>query len=171
MNSQSLWIKRHNLVQHYRSVMWDELSEPDMKEEWVNARPKPYQWSIDEILRHMLASEIRYVQQSIDESIPQNPHAVRAQWVGKVFFRTEETEHVGLSELKESFPPVESASLSLLENLSEIDFDMMVEAPWREKMPFYHLLERFHAHEHYHRGQVHFLITNYRGPPVFANVD
>ncbi len=169
MNLPQLWIERYNFLQKYRERMWNELSQPDIKPEWVITRPKPYQWSIDEVLRHMLGSEVRYIQQSLDPDISQHSAVVPAQWVGTVFFRFEEREHLELPELLDIFPAVESKSLQLLENATEKELQMIVEAPWKEKMSYHQLLEAFYAHEHYHRGQVHFLITYYRGPPKFQN--
>ena len=167
MNLVSVVLDRYQLLLKYRKTMWSYLSQSDIKPEWIVTRPKSYQWSIDEHIRHLLASEIRYIQQSLDGNIPQTPKAVAAQWVGNVFFRFKEDEHVELAELKELFPTVEEKSLELLKNITEKELEMDVEAPWREKMSYYNLLEHFFVHENYHRGQVHFLITYYRGPPKF----
>ncbi|MFX0090800.1 MAG: DinB family protein [Candidatus Hodarchaeota archaeon] len=164
---QYIWFNRYQIVQKYRAEMWSYLSEPDVRPDWIVTRPRPYQWSIDEILRHMLASEIRYLHQSFDRTAPQTSAAVPAQWVGKKFFRFKEDPHVNLNELKELFPPVENKSINFLKTASENDFEKIVEAPWGVKMPLYDLLEAFYVHEHYHRGQVHFIITNFRGPPNF----
>ena len=169
MNLPQIWIERSNFLQKYRERMWNELSQPNIKPEWIITRPKLNQWSIDEVLRHMLGSEVRYIQQSLDSDISQHTAVVPDQWVGTVFFRLEEREHLELPELLDIFPAVENKSLQLLENVTEKELQMIVEAPWKEQMSFHQLLEWFYAHEHYHRGQVHFLITYYRGPPTFQN--
>ncbi|MFW9998160.1 MAG: DinB family protein [Candidatus Odinarchaeota archaeon] len=147
------WLKRYGLIQKSRDATWNDLST--LKDEkWIITRLKMYQWSIDEILRHMLASEIRYVHQGFDPELPQHSMAVPAQWVGEVFFRFEEKKHVRLKELKEAFPAVERKSLTLFKESVESDYEKVVKAPWGEEMTLHGLLEAFYLHEHYHRGRV-----------------
>lgn len=117
----------------------------------------------------MLGSDVRYTQQSLDPAISQHSTIVPAQWVGTVFFRFEELEHLGLPELLDIFLDVERKSLQLLEIVTEDKLQMIVEVPWKEKMSFHQLLDWFYVHEHYHRDKVHFFITYYRGPPKYEN--
>jgi len=171
MNLPDLIIKRYKLLLDFRDTVWKDLSDPSFNQDWFIKRPSEHQWSIDELLRHMLASEIRYIQQSVDDSIEQHPFGVRAQWVGKIFFRLEELEHVSMKELKELYPVVEKKSLEIFQKMTEEDFLQIVRAPWGQDLPYIDLLEVYFAHEHAHRGQVKFLITNYRGLPEFIPKD
>ncbi len=171
MNISELFVSRYKLLLDFRSTVWKDLSDPAFNQEHFIKRPSEHQWSIDELLRHMAGSEIRYIQQSVDDSVEQHPIGVPAQWVGKVFFRLEEKEHVSLEELKEIFPVIEKKSLEILESLSDEDYKQMVKAPWGQDLLFHDLLDFFFAHEHQHRGQVKFLITFYRGLPEFIPKD
>ena len=171
MNLQELFVKRYKLLLDFRKTVWNDLTDPSFNQEDFIKRPSEHQWSIDELLRHMLASEIRYIQQSIDTTIEQHPKGVPAQWVGKIFFRLEEREHVSFEEIREIFPVVEKKSLEILDNLIEEDYKQLVKAPWGQELPYYDLLDVFFAHEHQHRGQVKFLITYFRGPPEFIEKD
>jgi uncharacterized damage-inducible protein DinB len=168
MNLPEIIINRYKVLQDFRSTVWKDLSDPSFKQEWFIKRPSEHQWSIDELLRHMLASEIRYIQQSVDDSIEQHPYGVPAQWVGNIFFRLEEREHVNLEDLKVIYPAVEKKSLEILQSMLEDDFYQSVRAPWGQDLPYIDLLDVFFAHEHGHRGQVKFLITSYRGLPEFV---
>ena len=171
MNLPEIVLNRYKLLQNFRQTVWKDLSDSNFNQKWFIKRPSEHQWSIDELLRHMIASEVRYIQQSMDESIEQHPKGVPAQWVGNIFFRLEEKEHVNFEVLKEMFLEVEKESIEILEKLSEDDFEKIVKAPWGQELPYYDLLEVFFAHEHNHRGQVKFLITFYRGPPEFEQKD
>ena len=171
MKIQEFNLKRYKLLQDFRDTVWKDLSDTSFDQKFFTKRPTEHQWSIDELLRHMLSSEIRYIQQSIDDTIEQLLMGVPAQWVGKIFFRLEEREHVTFQELQEMYPAVEKKSLDILENLSEEDFIREVKAPWGQMLPYHDLLDVFFAHEHQHRGQVKFLITFYRGPPKFVPKD
>lgn len=171
MKMQELFLKQYKLLQEFRDTVWKDLFDSSFNQKDFTKRPSEHQWSIDELLRHMLASEIRYIQQSIDKTIEQHPIGVPAQWVGKIFFRLEEREHATLEELKEIYPLIEKKSLEILENLTEEDFIREVKAPWGQMLAYHDLLDVFFAHEHQHRGQVKFLITYYRGPPDFVPKD
>ena len=83
----SLWKKRYNRIQSYRIRMWDDLLNSEVKIEWLITRLTPHQWAIDEIIRHMLASEIRYIHQIFNADVLQIEEAVGTQWVNKNFFR------------------------------------------------------------------------------------
>jgi uncharacterized damage-inducible protein DinB len=171
MDLKESFVKRYKLLLDFRKTVWNDLTDSSFNQMDFIKRPSEHQWSIDELLRHMLGSEIRYIQQSVDDSIEQHPKGVPAQWVGKIFFRLEEREHVPLKELKELFPTVEKKSLEILESLTEEEFKQSVKAPWGQELPYNELLNVFFAHEHQHRGQVKFIITYFRGPPKFIPKD
>ncbi|MHA2249679.1 MAG: hypothetical protein ACXAD7_04915, partial [Candidatus Kariarchaeaceae archaeon] len=113
-----VWVDRYQQILQSRETLWSALLEKKVDPKWTVTRVKGHQWSIDEILRHMLASEIRYLQQPIDPAIEQYQFAVRAQWVGKVFFRFEELNHVALEDLKMHFQPVQEKSQEIMQNLT-----------------------------------------------------
>jgi len=158
------WIKRIKLIQKQRKTMWNELHNPEVDPEWIIKRPTTHQWAIDEIIRHMLASEIRYIHQSFNPNIPQLDEAVPAQWVRNRFFRLEENKHVKLERLKELSLSIESETDKLLES-SNIAYEKMTTAPWGEEMKVFEFLEAFYTHEFYHQGQVFFILTFFRGIP------
>ena len=122
MDLQEVFTKRYKLLLDFRETVWNDLKDSSFNQDDFIKRPSEHQWSIDELLRHMLASEIRYIQQSVDQSVEQHPIGVPAQWVGKIFFRLEEREHVSLEEIVEIFPVVEKKSLEILENFTEEDY-------------------------------------------------
>ncbi|MFX1284650.1 MAG: DinB family protein [Promethearchaeota archaeon] len=159
-----IWKKRYERIENQHSIMWNELSKSEVEEKWIITRPKPYQWAIDEIIRHMLASEIRYIHQSFNLQSPQIAEAVPAQWVGNRFFRLEEANHVGLERLKELASTTEKETKILLDSPNAA-YEKKVQAPWGEEMKVYELLEAFYDHEQYHRGQVYLLLTYFRGLP------
>jgi len=158
------WIKRFKRIQKQRESMWNELHSPDADPEWIVKRPTIHQWAIDEIIRHMLASEIRYIHQSFDPNIPQLNEAVPAQWVKNRFFRLEEKTHVKLKRLKEIALSIESETVRNLDS-SDKAYEKKTKAPWGEEMKVFELLEAFYAHEFYHQGQVFFILTFFRGLP------
>ncbi|UCE13765.1 MAG: DinB family protein [Candidatus Heimdallarchaeota archaeon] len=160
----SLWLNRYTRIQNNRKSMWSFLTQPDVKDEWITRRPKPFQWSIDEIIRHMIGSEIRYIHQSFDPTIIQHQSSVPAQWVGKAFFRFEEGDHVELTDLKAIYNSVEEKTLKLIAS-PDRTYEKVVKAPWGEEMPISELLESFYDHENYHRGQIYLIINFFRDSP------
>lgn len=169
MEYRTSWKNRYNRIQKQRSRMWQELLKPEMNPEWLIKRPKSHLWAIDEIIRHMLASEIRYIQQSFNPETLQIPESVPAQWVGNVFFRIEERDHVKIHRLKDISITIENESVRLLDSPNE-EFEKIVKAPWGEEMKVFELLEAFYVHEHYHRGQVLFILNFFRGIPEEVKV-
>ncbi|MFX0183468.1 MAG: DinB family protein [Candidatus Hodarchaeota archaeon] len=159
-----IWKKRYERIQNQRSRMWQELNNREINQEWLITRPKPSQWAIDEIIRHMLASEIRYIHQSFDPSVSQISEAVPAQWVGTKFFRLEESNHVSLDRLQELSVSIENETVKMLDSPNEA-YEKVVKAPWGEEMMVFKLLEAFYDHDQYHRGQLYLLITFFRGLP------
>ena len=167
MEYNKLWSGRYKRIQDNRQRMWQFLQGSVIKDEWITKRPQPNLWSVDEIIRHMLASEIRYIHQSFNPSLPQSEIAVRAQWVGEIFFRIEEKEHVSLNKIIEDYESVEEGTLRLLNTTSE-NYGKMTKAPWGEEMPVYKLLESFYDHDNYHRGQIYLIINLFRKIPDFV---
>lgn len=149
--------------------MWQDLFKPEVKDEWLGQRPKEHLWAIDEITRHMLASEVRYIHQSFNPEITQFPESVPAQWVGDRIFRLEERNHVKIKRLKDISIAIENESVRLLDAPNE-GFEKKVKAPWGEEMKVFELLEAFYIHEHYHRGQVLFILNFFRGIPKEVKV-
>ena len=161
---QTLWKKRYNRVQSYRIRMWDDLLNSEVKSKWLITRLTPHQWAIDEIIRHMLASEIRYIHQSFNADVLQIKEAVGAQWVNKNFFRIKEEAHVNVDRLKEIATSIEGETRKYLESPIE-SYEKMVKAPWGEEMKVFELLESFYTHDFYHQGQVYSVLTYFRGIP------
>ena len=159
------WIKRFKHIRKQRETMWNELHNPEVDPEWIIKRPTTHQWAIDEIIRHMLASEIRYIHQSFNPNIPQLDEAVPAQWVKNRFFRLEEKTHVKLKRLKEIALSIESETVKFLDS-SDKAYEEKTKAPWGEEMKVFELLETFYTHEFYHQGQVFFILTYFRGLPI-----
>ena len=159
-----IWKKRYERIQNQRSRMWKELNNREVNHEWIITRPKPPQWAIDEIIRHMLASEIRYIHQSFNPSVFQISEAVPAQWVGTKFFRLEEGNHVSLDRLQELSLSIEKETVKLMDSPNEA-YEKVVKAPWGEEMMVFKLLEAFYDHDQYHRGQEYLLLTFFRGLP------
>jgi uncharacterized damage-inducible protein DinB len=142
--------------------MWNDLLDPEVKSEWIITRLTPYQWAIDEIIRHLLASEIRYIHQSFNDDVHQIEEAVGAQWVGKSFFRIKEEVHVNVERLKEIALSLEGDTRKYLDFPNE-SYKKTVKAPWGEEMKVFELLESFYTHDFYHQGQVYSLLTYFRG--------
>ena len=161
---RSLWKKRYNRIQSYRLRMWNDLLDPDVKSEWIITRLTLPQWAIDEIIRHMLASEIRYIHQSFNADVLQIEEAVGAQWVNKNFFRIKEEAHVNVDRLKEIATSIEGETRKYLDFPNE-SYEKMVKAPWGEEMKVFELLESFYIHDFYHQGQVYSVLTYFRGIP------
>ncbi len=158
------WKKRYQRIQNRRIRMWNDLHNPEIKPEWIITRSTPHQWAIDEIIRHMLASEIRYIHQSFNTDVLQIDEAVAAQWVSDRFFRIKEEKHVKVEQLKEISQSIESETIKYLDFPNE-SYEKMVKAPWGEEMKVFELLEAFYSHDFYHQGQVYFLLTYFRGIP------
>jgi len=159
-----IWIARYSRILKHRQKLWVNLSQID--EDAFKKRPRENLWSIDEILRHKLASEIRYIHQSFDSDLNQFELSVPAQWVGNVFFRLEERKHYSLEEIKEKFEMVEITSGRVLKTENS-NFERDTEAPWGEKMKIHQLLEEWYDHDNYHRGQIYCLI-NLNSKPSFT---
>lgn len=161
---RSNWKKRYNRIQRHRVRMWNDLLNSEIKPEWIITRSTPHQWAIDEIIRHMLASEIRYIHQSFNADALQINEAVAAQWVSDRFFRIKEENHVKVERLKEISQPIEVETIKYLDFPNE-SYEKKVKAPWGEEMKVFELLEAFYSHEFFHQGQVYFLLTYFRGIP------
>jgi uncharacterized damage-inducible protein DinB len=158
------WKQRYAYVQNHRIVIWKDLCNLEVKPEWIIKRPTKNQWAIDEILRHMFASEIRYIHQSFNPGSLQINEAVAAQWVKERFFRLKENNHVNLKRLKEIALSIENETIKLLDSPNQA-YEKRVKAPWGEEMKVFNLLEAFYTHEFYHLGQVYCLLTFFRGLP------
>lgn len=161
---QTDWKKRYNRIQNHRKAMWKDLCNPEIEHDWLITRPTKFQWAIDEIIRHMLASEIRYIHQSFNPDILQINEAVAAQWVRDKFFRLKEDTHVNIERLKGILSSIENETVRYLDFPNEA-YEKQVKAPWGEKMNVFELLEAFYTHEFYHQGQVYFILTFFRGIP------
>ncbi len=167
--SVKYWKQRYHQIIQKRERLWVLLEDPSFDRNWLSTRLTEHQWSIDEVFRHILGSEIRYIQQPLDDSIKQHPSAVAAQWVGNIFFRFGEDEHLELDKLILTFEEVQRKSLELFETLNEDSLQQIVEAPWREKVTYERLIEHGIDHELSHLGQIYFMLTNFRGPPKFES--
>ena len=161
------FVEKYQTLITRRKALFELIGKETVKPEWLITRITEHQWSIDEILRHVIASDIRYIQQPIDETVSQHEIAVPAQWVGSVFFRFEELEHVSLEKLTSVFQEVQSKSLEVLASLSTSELGRKVEAPWKQMVTYQSLLDHNFDHELSHIGQVYFILTYFRGPPEF----
>ena len=164
MDYRALWNMRYNRIQNYRKRMWKDLLSPEVKPEWIITRLTPPQWAIDEIIRHMLASEIRYIHQSFNTDALQIKEAVGAQWVSESFFRIKEGDHVSIERLKGISLSIEADTGKYLDFPND-SYEETVKAPWGEEMKVFELLESFYTHDFYHQGQVYSLLTYFRGIP------
>ncbi len=167
--SPEYYKKRYQIMKRRRETTFDILLNDDFREEWFIQRPSIHQWSIDEILRHMIGNEIRYLQQPLDNSIQQHEFAVRAQWVGNIFFRLEEGTHISRERLISEFKEIQNHSILLLDTLTDAILDNFQKAPWGEILMIRDLITDLFDHDQFHRGQVHYLITYYRGLPQFID--
>ena len=145
--------------------MFKDLSKPFIEKEWITTRPTEHQWSVDEIIRHMLYYEVRYVQQSFDPTRNSHPVGVRPQWQDDTVMRLDEGPHIELKDLKKLFPPVQVVTEELIREAADLDFERTVKTTWGEKMKVIKLLDYWYEHEHYHRGQVFWVINFFSGPP------
>ncbi|WP_455140068.1 DinB family protein [Candidatus Hodarchaeum mangrovi] len=158
---RKIWKGRYSRILRHRQQLWENLTQ--FNEDEFKKRPKENLWSIDEILRHILGSEIRYIHQSFDPNRSQTDLSVRAQWVRNVFFRIEERVHYSLEEIKEKFLVTEDFSEHILE-AEDSSYEKDTKAPWGEKMKIFQLLEEWYDHDNYHRGQIYYLINLYSKP-------
>ncbi len=156
---QSYWKTKYALLVKNREKIWYHLKMYDLSPEQFNRRPKPHLWSIDEVLRHMLASEVMYIHQKIDHSIDHPEFGVGAQWVGEYILKTGESTHYTLTDIEEIAGEITEKTKQLLNSVNEPVFEKTVKAPWGEEMSFNTLLENFYYHEAYHCGQVHYLMN------------
>lgn len=163
------WIDRYTKLVKGRERLWRELKNPSIENKWIITRITEHQWSIDEVLRHILGSEIRYVQQPIESTIKQNENMVPAQWIDKVFFRFEEKEHMNLDTIIDIYNSTQDISNKILLGISDKDLLKEVEAPWRQMVSYNSLLHSFYDHEISHMGQIYFMLTYFRGPPKFES--
>lgn len=163
------WVNRYKQLIQARNRIWTELGKSDIKDEWLATRLTKHQWSIDEVMRHALGSDIRYIHVPLNPLSEQHPQAVLAQWVGDVFFRFREDTHMNLEDLKAAFIKTEENSLKILEGLNENDLSKMVEAPWKQMVTYESLIEHSLDHEMSHHGQIYFMLTYFRGPPKFTS--
>lgn len=160
------WLERYGRIVKQRQVLFKDLSRREIDSDWIVNRPTEHQWSIDEIIRHILAMEIRYVQQSFDPTRQAHPAGVRAQWQDfDVLIKLDEGTHYGIKDLKKFFPSVQVVSEELLREASDMDFERNVKAPWGEKLKVRNLLEAWYDHEQYHKGQIYHVLNYFRGPP------
>jgi uncharacterized damage-inducible protein DinB len=162
---KKLWLDRYQRLKKIRVAMFKELSKPYIEEEWITTRPTKHQWAVDEIIRHIIHSEVRYVQQSFDPTRNSHPVGVRTQWQDDTIIKLDESPHIGLSDLKKLFPPVEVVTEELLREAADLDYERTVKTTWGEKMKVIKLLDYWYEHEHYHRGQIFWVITYFKGPP------
>ncbi len=162
---KKFWLGRFERLKKRRSELFTDLKKPENYQEYIITRPKPYQWSVDELIRHILASEIRYVHQSFDPTRQAHPAGIRAQWRDDTLIKIEENKHYDIKDLKKIFPPVQVVTDELLREASDMDFDRTVKAPWGEKMKVHKLLDYWYDHENYHRGQIYFVLNYFKGPP------
>ncbi|MHA2226414.1 MAG: DinB family protein [Candidatus Hodarchaeales archaeon] len=152
----------HERAVKKRKQLWKKLNESSFDEKWLITRIKPNMWSIDEIYRHMLASEIFYIHSKLGERIYPAEWGVGAQWVGDRQFGLKEGNHLTRKELLDLSLQVESASQNCLKELTEEELKAIVIAPWGEKMTFKELIHHCYEHDHNHRGQIQFLITYFQ---------
>ena len=163
---KKIWLERFDRLKKRRIELFIDLKRPENEEEFLISRPTPHQWSVDELIRHILSSEIRYVHQSFDPTRKEHPLGVRTQWLDDTIIKLEEGKHYPLKELKKIFRPVEVVTDELIREASDMDFDRTVKSPWGEKMKVHKLLEYWYDHENYHRGQIYFVLNFFKGPPT-----
>ncbi|UCG03070.1 MAG: DinB family protein [Candidatus Heimdallarchaeota archaeon] len=153
------WQTQYKRVSKYRNEIWQHLDKYDLSHELFTKRPKENLWAIDEILRHMLASEVAYIHQKFDSLASPKDFGVGAQWVGDYKLNMRELPHFALNDIKKLSIDIKAKTHRYFEDSKEEDFFKRVKAPWGEEMMFTDLLEAFYTHEAYHRGQVHYLMN------------
>lgn len=161
---KKIWIDRYGRIRDQRNQMFKAFTRPEIEAEWLTTRPNKHQWAVDEIIRHLLFSEIRYVQQSFDPTRSPHPAGLRAAWEEDIVEELEEGEHIEVKDLKKMFPPVEVATEELLREAADMDFERTVKAPWGAKLRVFKLLNDWYDHEQYHRGQAYFVLHYFQGP-------
>lgn len=161
------WSERYTRLIGQRNALLDKIV--DLPE--LSTRPKPNSWAIDEILRHQLGSEVRYVHQVIDPSLPQSEFVVPAQWVGNILFRLEEREHPPFDAIRTEFERIQLISSQLFVSVTPDVEHLIVKAPWGVEVPAWMLLEHFFEHDLRHQGQISYLYTYFHGPPDFVEPD
>ncbi|MCY3412510.1 MAG: DinB family protein [Candidatus Heimdallarchaeota archaeon] len=164
MPSIEYWRNRYNKISQQRNALIQSLNSLDKS--WIMTRISSHQWSIDEILRHMLASEIVYIQQSIDPNTPMSNLAVRAQWVGDVFFRLEES-HLDLQVIIDEYTLVENRSREIIAGLTDDKLAQRCKAPWGEELSYQQMIEHNLDHELGHLAQIKQILTYHQGLPKF----
>jgi uncharacterized damage-inducible protein DinB len=152
----------HRRVVLTRESLWKKLNNPNFQAEWFITRIKPHMWSIDEIYRHMLSSEIFYIHSKFGERKVPEEWGVGAQWVGDKQFGLKEDKHFSREQLYELTKQIEKESKTYLKEMTEIELQKIVNAPWGEEMTFNELIHHCFEHEHNHRGQIQFLITYFQ---------
>lgn len=160
--SRDYWMDQFYRLTKNREIFWKKISDPNFKEEWFSTRIHKDLWSIDEILRHMLASEKQYIHSKFDSTVSFGDWAVGAQWVGDRNFGLKEKPHMVLIDVKNLATEFEITTEEFLEISSEKKFKEKVKAPWGDELPFYELLTRYFEHEDYHRGQINLLLTYFK---------
>ena len=104
----------HKRVVSKREELWKKLNSPDFLAEWFINRIKPHMWSIDEIYRHMLASEIFYIHSKFGERRVPEEWGVGAQWVGDKHFGLKEKKHFSREWLYELTKQIENETVDYL---------------------------------------------------------
>jgi uncharacterized damage-inducible protein DinB len=158
------WLTQYQRVLKYRKEMWQHLDKYNLPDDLFTKRPKENLWAIDEVLRHMLASEVAYIHQKFDPSASPKEFGVGAQWVGNYEIKLKQLPHFILKDIQDISSRIKEKTLLYLNKSQEEEFLKKVKAPWGEEMTLFDLLEAFYTHEAYHRGQVHFLM-NFLGDP------
>ncbi|MFX1515617.1 MAG: DinB family protein [Promethearchaeota archaeon] len=153
------WQIQYKRVLKYREELWQHMEKYDLPHELLIKRPKENLWAIDEIFRHVLASEVVYIHQNFDSSASPKDFGVGAQWVGNYEIKLSELPHFTLNEIKILSNNIQEKTQHYLNDSKEKDFIKEVRAPWGEELTFTDLLEAFYVHEAYHRGQVHYLMN------------
>jgi len=159
LSYRAYWQTQYKRVMKYREELWQYIEKYGLSHEFFIKRPKENLWAIDEILRHMLASEVAYIHQKFDSSASPKDFGVGAQWVGNYEIKLSELPHLTLNEIKVLSNNLQEKTQHYLNDSQEKDFQKRVKAPWGEEMTFTDLLEAFYIHEAYHRGQVHYLMN------------
>jgi uncharacterized damage-inducible protein DinB len=135
------------------------LNDPEFQAEWFITRIKPHIWAMDEIYRHMLASEIFYIHSKFEEMTLEKEWSVGAQWVGDRQFGFKEGKHFSRKQLFELTTQIENKSQQYLKQLTVEDLKRRITAPWGEEMSLKEIVNHCFEHDHNHRGQIQFLIT------------
>ena len=87
----------HERVVTKRKRIFLKLSDSSFKEELFSKRIKTNMWSIDEIFRHTIASEVFYIHSKFGVEKMPIEWGVGAQWVGESKFGLKEGIHFSLN--------------------------------------------------------------------------